>query len=103
MKTIDRICAFLADEDKFLMKAPALFPDRGFDVVIIRDYFETSNGHKVSIQQSASHYCSEDSVEMWMCPHHPMLDKYRTDDESPYGWVPLDVVAQYIDAIEQEV
>ena len=101
MKTEQRIRDWLADTANILNAMPAIFPQRGFEQIIMRKPFVTENGVEVSIQQSASHYCNEDSVEMWCCPHHPLLDSYGTG-EDPYGWVPIPVVAQYIDALEKE-
>jgi hypothetical protein len=101
MTTEQRIRAWLADPANIHMSTPAIFPERGFEHITLRNRFVTKNGLEVSIQQGASHYCNEDSVEMWCCPHHPLLDPYG-DGESPYGWVPITVVAQYIDALEGE-
>jgi hypothetical protein len=102
MKTIDRIKKFLADESKFQFKQKALVGMSGrnsFDFMGVRERFVTSNGYKVSIQQSCSHYCDTDSVEMWCCPHSDLLNNYG-DGENPYAYVPLKVVAQYIDELE---
>ena len=99
MTTEQRIRDWLNDPANILDAIPAIFPQRGFKRIIIRNRFVTKNGIEVSIQQGASHYCNEDSVEMWCCPHHPLLDPYG-DGEDPYGWVPITVVAQYIDALE---
>lgn len=100
-KTQQRIRDFLADESNVSLKTPAVFPEKGFEYNILRRPFVTANGKEISIQQGESHYCNEDSVEMWHCPHRPILDAYG-DGESPYAWVPISVVAQYIDELEGE-
>ena len=104
MDTEQRTRAWLSAQANVNLKRPALKPQRGFEYDIHRNYFVTSNGIEVSIQQGASHYCDKDSVEMWHCPHHPILDAYGSEDENgcrnPYGWVPVSVVARYIDILE---
>lgn len=99
--TEQRIRAWLADPANISEQHPAIFPQKGFEMNILRKSFETANGCSISIQQSASHYCNLDSVEMWYCPHREILNPYG-DGESPYGWVPIEVVAQYIDILEGE-
>lgn len=102
MKTTEqRIREWLADPANIHWQSPAVFPERGFENITLRNRFVTTNGIKISIQQSATHYCDAASVEMWCCPHRPVLDPYG-DGENPYGWVPLDVVAQYVDELEGE-
>lgn len=73
--------------------------NNGHSFMGVRRRFVTRNGYRVSIQQSATHYCGADSVEMWECKHHPMLEPYG-DGTDPYARVPLRVVAAYIDWLE---
>ncbi len=103
IQTEMRLRVWLADSANIYQKQPAVMSSygNGFDYIIMRDRFVTRNGHKISIQQGASHYCDEDSVEMWRCPHRPILDAYGTG-EDPYARVPISVVAQYIDILEGE-
>lgn len=103
VKTEMRLRVWLGDDANIRARHPASFRTYGneFDHIILRNKFVTRNGISVSIQQGASHYCDAGSVEMWCCPHHPILDAYGTG-EDPYARVPLSVVAQYIDAIEGE-
>ena len=91
-KTEIRLRAWLADPSN-IAKQKGKF--------VVRNMFVTSNGHEISIQHSALHYCDENSVEMWQCPHRPVLDAYG-DGEDPYARVPLNVVADYIDVLEGE-
>lgn len=104
--TLDRLKAWLADEGNFLRKTP--YPGdlripghwNGIPHTGVRRVFVTANGYEISIQQSASHYCSdENEVEMWHCPPSPLLALYG-DGDDPYAHVPLEVVAGYIDSIE---
>ena len=90
MTTLDRVKAFLSD--------PANIT-RQYRTLIVRKHFTTASGVTASIQQSDRHHCDADSVEMWDCPHLPILDEYG-DGEEPYGRVPLQVVADYIDQLE---
>lgn len=106
MTTLDRIKAHLT--------AGAYHPGSTF----CRKDFETANGITVSIQQSATHYCSlkdyadfnysrtlapdvseNATVEMWCCPASDILEPYG-DGDDPYAYVPLTVVAAYIDQLE---
>lgn len=101
MNTLERIQAWLDNPVNRHTDMPAsieLYPDRP-SRTILRSPFVTNNGITVSIQQGATHYCTHDSVEMWNCPHHELLAPYG-DGDDPYARVPLDVVAQYIDALE---
>ena len=67
---------------------------------ILRKAFTTTNGITISIQCSAGHHCKRgESVEMWNCPPSPLLMAYG-DGQDPYSYVPLDVVAGYIDSLE---
>lgn len=77
----------------------------GFDSMIMRNHFELRNGGTISIQQGASHYCDKDSVELWLCPHKPILEPYGWADDdgnysNPYSHVPISVLADYIDILE---
>lgn len=101
MNTIERVQAWLDNpvnrhsDTRLAIDADPNKPDR----IILRSYFITSNGITISIQQGATHYCTHDSVELWDCPHHPILDPYG-DGQDPYPRVPIPVVAAYIDALE---
>ena len=98
METINRL--------KDWLQAPANFrhqsklPD-AFDVkFILRKSFTTTNGIDISIQMSGGHHCKVgESVEMWNCPASPLLMAFG-DGQDPYSYVPLDVVAGYIDSLE---
>lgn len=104
--TLDRLKAWLADEAQFVHKAR--YPENlqghtthnGFDHMGTRKHFITRNGYRISIQQSATHYCDgPGTVELWNCPPSPLLMAYG-DGEDPYAYVPLEVVAGYIDSLE---
>jgi hypothetical protein len=104
MTTIERIQAWLDNPVNRETDSPLAIrsydpnkPDR----IILRSHFVTNNGFRISIQQGATHYCTFDSVELWSCPHRPILDPYG-DGEDPYARVPLSVVAAYIDELELE-
>lgn len=60
----------------------------------IRSLYVCANGRTLSIQQSITHYCTRDTVELWNCAHHSMLEPYG---DGPYAYVPISVVADYID------
>lgn len=103
MNTIERVQAWLdnpvnrhTDKDWDFEPLPYK-PAR----LILRSPFITTNGISMSIQQGATHYCTHDSVELWNCPHHPLLEPYG-DGENPYARVPISVVAEYIDALEAQ-
>ena len=102
MTTLERIQAWLDNPVNRHTDIEATFVS-GMDKPmrsILRSSFVTNNGISVSIQQGATHYCTLDSVEMWNCPHHELLKPYG-DGSDPYARVPLAVVAQYIDALEE--
>ena len=96
-KTEIRLRAWLADPSNIAEQTNM----SSIGKFVVRNMFVTSNGHEISIQHSALHYCDENSVEMWQCPHRPVLDAYG-DGEDPYARVPLNVVADYIDVLEGE-
>jgi hypothetical protein len=92
--TLDRLKAWLADDGNCTYMSPVA------NGLIKRKRFVTSNGYKISIQMSESHHCVPgESVEMWYCPHNPLLIPYG-NGEDPYAFVPLEVVAGYIDSLE---
>lgn len=101
-----RLCGWLADKANFhvyreLSKEEAQFRGNNtFTFRGVRIPFVTRNGHTVSIQQSATHYCGAETVEMWHCRHHAMLEPYGEGSSDPYAHVPLKVVAAYIDWLE---
>jgi len=98
METLKRLKKWLYDPANILGqdKLPTAF---GGDFVR-RKKFVTANGITLSIQMSAAHNCVVDeSVEMWNCPPSPLLMAFG-DGQDPYAYVPLDVVAGYIDSLE---
>ena len=98
MTTIERLKGWLADELNVNTrhKLPTAF-EADF---ILRKAFVTTNGIAISIQMSGGHHCTpNESVEMWRCPPSPLLMNYG-DGEDPYAYVPLEVVAGYIDSLE---
>lgn len=104
--TLDRLKAWLADDaNKAYFREYADLPSgtlstNGMRYSCIRHPFITRNGYSISIQQSGAHYCNnENEVEMWNCPPSPLLMNYG-DGEDPYAYVPLEVVAGYIDSLE---
>jgi len=67
---------------------------------IRRKPFVTKNGIAISIQMSWGHHCiPNESVELWNCPPSPLLMAYG-DGTDPYPYVPLELVAAYIDSLE---
>lgn len=104
--TLDRLKAWLADEANFARKfdlsdgrPPRLYNDMTY--IGVRKRFITRNGYSISIQQSGTHYCNnENEVEMWHCPPSPLLALYGNGEDDPYAFVPLEVVAGYIDSLE---
>jgi hypothetical protein len=110
MTTLERLKAWLIDPNN--IHAHRKLPDDMIELLdkeklllpetVIRKRFVTTNGIEISIQQSAMHYCrNTDEVEMWCCPHRAVLDPYGTG-EDPYSYVPLEVVAAYVDELESE-
>lgn len=97
METLDRLKGWL--------QAPANFVHQSkltdsFDDFVLRKSFTTTNGIDISIQMSGGHHCKVgESVEMWNCPASPLLMAFG-DGQDPYSYVPLDVVAGYIDSLE---
>lgn len=101
--TLARLKAWLTDPANVMMRKPLVMPNsrrNNMDYTCLRKRFVTANGLEISIQQSGTHYCSnENEVEMWHCPHNPLLMAYGEGDDV-YAYVPLEVVAGYIDALE---
>jgi hypothetical protein len=98
MTTLERLKAWLLDTGNFVhqTKLPDMF-DAEFT---LRKSFVTTNGITLSIQMSGGHHCvPNESVEMWRCPPSPLLMAFG-DGHDPYSYVPLDVVAGYIDSLE---
>jgi len=107
--TLQRLRAWLNDSSNFIGQ---------FDHVRCR--FVTTNGKTISIQMSEYHYCGMrrlfsdcdpdtarktgdcNTVEMWSCPHSELLAPYG-DGSDPYAYVPLEVVASYIDELESYI
>lgn len=97
MTTLERLKAWLADESNHAVNTKLSTEVGDF---IKRKLFVTKNGYEISIQMSELHHCVPgDSVEMWYCPHSPLIMAYG-DGEDPYAYVPLEVVAGYIDSLE---
>ena len=98
MTTLERLKDWLLDTGNYAQKGHShkVF-DGGF---ILRKNFTTNNGITISIQMSAAHNCvCGESVEMWRCPASPLLMAFG-DGQDPYAYVPLAVVAGYIDSLE---
>lgn len=98
MPTLNRLKGWLGNPANIVTHTKV--PD-AFDVEFaLRKSFVTTNGITLSIQMSGGHHCKVDeSVEMWFCPPSPLLILYG-DGQDPYSYVPLDVVAGYIDSLE---
>lgn len=101
--TLARLQAFLDDASEFsFYRECEDLRGNGLCYMGVRNQFVMANGQTASIQQSSSHYVSNSNeVEMWNCPHHELLEPYGSG-EDPYGYVPLEVCAAYIDAIESQ-
>lgn len=98
MATLERLKGWLGDKANYTQKTKVaeLF-DGDF---VLRKAFTTTNGIDISIQMSGGHHCKVgESVEMWNCPASPLLMAFG-DGQDPYSYVPLDVVAGYIDSLE---
>ena len=98
MTTLERLKTWLGDPANYTQKTKVA---ELFDGELIRrKVFTTTNGIDISIQMSAAHNCVVgESVEMWRCPASPLLMAFG-DGQDPYAYVPLDVVAGYIDSLE---
>jgi hypothetical protein len=98
METLNRLKGWLGNSANISSRdrLPTAF-DGDF---IRRKHFVTKNGIKMSIQMSRAHNCEmHKSVELWQCPPSPLLMAYG-DGQDPYPYVPLEVVAGYIDSLE---
>ena len=98
MTTLDRLKEWLRTPANITThsRLPTAFDGE----LIRRKVFTTTNGIDLSIQMSAAHHCVVgESVEMWKCPASPLLMAFG-DGQDPYSYVPLDVVAGYIDSLE---
>ena len=98
MSTLERLRCWLDNPANILGrdKLPTAFNGD----FVRRTSFVTTNGITLSIQMSGGHHCKlDESVEMWHCPRSPLLMLYG-DGQDPYAFVPLDVVAGYIDSLE---
>jgi hypothetical protein len=92
MSTLERLNDWLKDSAYLAGVSTTLFERR--------KAFRTTNGIYISIQMSRGHYCVVgESAELWNCPPSPLLMSYG-DGQDPYEYVPLDVVAGYIDSLE---
>jgi hypothetical protein len=83
---------WLTNPMNVVVENPAVVPRAGFFTSVVRDYLVTKDGARWSVQQSATHYCGPDSVEVWHCPHDPLLAPY-SDGDDPYAYVPIPVLA----------
>jgi len=93
MKTLNRLKGWLGNPANIVSN------DR-LPGVQLRERFVTKNGIAISIQMSWGHHCTpNESVELWNCPPSPLLMAYG-DGTDPYPYVPLELVAAYIDALE---
>ena len=106
MDTLTRLISWLADHGNFAVgptKTPTdvhHFSRNGLNFIGVRRPFVTRNGISISIQQSSTHYCNDGSeVELWGCPPNPIIAPYG-NGEDPYTFVPLEIVAGYIDSLE---
>lgn len=98
MTTLERLKNWLADTHNIVYQTDrSPYPSGPF---LLRKNFTTANGITISIQMSGGHHCTpNESVEVWKCPPSPLLMAYG-DGQDPYSYVPLDVVAGYIDSLE---
>jgi hypothetical protein len=106
MDTLTRLISWLADHGNFEFGPTKLsvdfqcFSRNSLNYTGVRRPFVTRNGISISIQQSSGHYCNDESeVELWHCPPNPIIAPYG-DGENPYAYVPLAIVAGYIDSLE---
>jgi len=106
MDTLTRLISWLADHGNFAFgptkptREVHRFSGNSLNVIGVRRPFVTRNGISISIQQSSTHYCNDESeVELWECPPNPIIAPYG-DGENPYAYVPLAIVAGYIDSLE---
>lgn len=105
--TATRIQEFLDDESNVHNRcAPPIPSNNGFKDCIHRKVFPLADGGHISIQQGASHYCTEHSVEICGPWHDCMKDGWSRDEERSeqvFGWVLLAKAAEYVDALEGQV
>lgn len=103
--TLESLKAWLADDSNFIAGKHKLndqnWARNDVNYYGVRRPFTCSNNLTASIQQSATHYCTPDSVEMWCCQHHNMLTPYG-DGDNPYARVPLTVVVDYLNWLETQ-
>ena len=98
METLNRLKGWLGNRANIFHHAK--LPDAFNAEFTLRKPFITRNGIAISIQMSGGHNCTPNkSVEMWNCPPSPLLMAYG-DGTDPYPYVPLEVVAGYIDSLE---
>lgn len=103
--TATRIQEFLDDEEHVLRRVAAPIPSghNHFKDYIHRKYFELHTRGAISIQQGASHYCGEGSVEILGPWHDCMGDCWSREEGSTseiFDYVPLAKAAEYVDALE---
>lgn len=95
MKTVEDIQKWLDDPSNILVRHDLIGGE-----FILREHIKLSTGVTISVQQSDSHYCSSNSVELYLCPHDNILNDYGDNNEQPYDYVPLAVLAAYINKLE---
>lgn len=95
MTTVEDLQNWLSDPSNILSSHKMIEGE-----FILREHMKLSTGQTISVQQSDSHRCDIDSVELYLCPHDDLLNEYGATDEQPYDYVPLGVLAAYINKLE---
>lgn len=103
--TATRIQEFLDDEGNVTHRFASVVPytNNAFKDCIHRVRFPLENGGYISIQQGASHYCTEHSVEILGPWHDCMQGGWSQDQErfeQVFSWVLIAKAAEYVDALE---
>jgi hypothetical protein len=100
--TLEVLRDWLADDSQFDLKHTGVKSANGLNFAGVRYRFRLGNGKRISIQQSALHHCTVDSVELFQCPHSSLLAPYDSSGKGrgTYARVPLHVVVDYLN--EQE-
>lgn len=83
---LERLHAHLNDKSKYVYYC-------------VRAPFITTNGLKLSLQQSREHHSDSTSLELGYVPDHPLITKYF-DGDTLHNYVPIKVVAKYIETLE---
>ena len=102
--TAARIQEFLDDEENVMQRFEYAIAGRGrCKDAVQRHVFPLQNGGHISIQQGATHYCTELSVEILGPWDDCMQDGWSRDVDSfeqIFGHVPIAKAAEYVDALE---